>query len=127
MYFLLVRDWGASRPGTYAFISPVIAMAIGSTLFGEKLDWGDGVGMTLMLLAAALALRPAAASGGRSAGDATRFVKAAQPAEADQQAVETLSATAGPPTDARGTADLTQPSGSPLPSASPQPAGVEAR
>ena len=26
MYFLLVRDWGASRPGTYAFISPVIAV-----------------------------------------------------------------------------------------------------
>ncbi|MGE0221752.1 MAG: DMT family transporter [Acetobacteraceae bacterium] len=57
MYFLLVRDWGASRPGTYAFISPVIAVAIGSTLFGEKLDWGDAIGMTLMLLAAGLALK----------------------------------------------------------------------
>jgi drug/metabolite transporter (DMT)-like permease len=59
MYFLLVRDWGASRPGTYAFISPVIAVVIGCSLFGEKLDWGNASGMTLMLGAAWLALRPA--------------------------------------------------------------------
>ncbi|MGE0415346.1 MAG: DMT family transporter [Acetobacteraceae bacterium] len=58
MYFLLVRDWGASRPGTYAFVSPVIAVLIGSTLFGEKLDWGSAVGMVLMLMGAFLALRP---------------------------------------------------------------------
>jgi drug/metabolite transporter (DMT)-like permease len=58
MYFLLVRDWGASRPGTYAFISPVIAVVLGCSFFGEKLDWGDAVGMTLMLGAAGLALRP---------------------------------------------------------------------
>lgn len=57
MYFLLVRDWGASRPGLYAFVSPVIAVGIGAALFGEKLDWGDAVGMTLMLGAAGLALR----------------------------------------------------------------------
>ncbi len=57
MYFLLVRDWGASRPGTYAFISPVIAVTIGATLFGEALDWGKLVGMVLMLGAAGLALR----------------------------------------------------------------------
>jgi drug/metabolite transporter (DMT)-like permease len=59
MYFLLVRDWGASRPGTYAFISPVIAVVLGCSFFGEKLDWGGAVGMTLMLGAAGLALRPA--------------------------------------------------------------------
>jgi drug/metabolite transporter (DMT)-like permease len=59
MYFLLVRDWGASRPGTYAFISPVVAVAVGCFFFEEKLDWGEAVGMVLMLGAAALALRPA--------------------------------------------------------------------
>jgi drug/metabolite transporter (DMT)-like permease len=59
MYFLLVRDWGASRPGTYAFISPVIAVVIGCGFFGEKLDWGEAAGMILMLGAAGLALRPA--------------------------------------------------------------------
>jgi drug/metabolite transporter (DMT)-like permease len=58
MYFLLVRDWGASRPGTYAFISPVIAVVIGCALFAEQLDWGEAVGMVLMLGAAGLALRP---------------------------------------------------------------------
>lgn len=57
MYFLLVRDWGASKPGLYAFISPVIAVCIGAWLFGEHLDWGDAVGMALMLCAAGLALR----------------------------------------------------------------------
>jgi drug/metabolite transporter (DMT)-like permease len=62
MYFLLVRDWGPSRPGTYAFISPVIAVAIGCLMFGEKLDWGDAAGMGLMLCAAFIALRPAQAA-----------------------------------------------------------------
>jgi drug/metabolite transporter (DMT)-like permease len=57
MYFLLVRDWGASKPGLYAFISPVIAVATGAWLFGEELDWGNAVGMSLMLAAAGLALR----------------------------------------------------------------------
>lgn len=58
IYFLLVRDWGASRTGTYAFVSPVVAVALGCWLFGEKLDWGDVAGMVLMLVTAALALRP---------------------------------------------------------------------
>ena len=57
IYFLLVRDWGASRTGTYAFVSPVVAVVIGTSLFGEKLDLGDVVGMVLMLVAAAIVLR----------------------------------------------------------------------
>jgi drug/metabolite transporter (DMT)-like permease len=61
MYFLLVRDWGASKPGLYAFISPIIAVVIGATCFHERLDWGDAVGMALMLGAAGLALRRAPA------------------------------------------------------------------
>ena len=40
MYFLLVRDWGASRPGTYAFISPVIAVVIGCTLVWREAGLG---------------------------------------------------------------------------------------
>ncbi len=70
MYFLLVRDWGASKPGTYAFISPVIAVVTGATLFGEKVDWGDLVGMALMLGAAGLALRPRAGVQASPAGRA---------------------------------------------------------
>ncbi len=57
IYFLLVRDWGASRTGSYAFVSPVMAVVIGTTLFGERLDIGDVVGMLLMLGAAAIVLR----------------------------------------------------------------------
>jgi drug/metabolite transporter (DMT)-like permease len=57
IYFVLVRDWGASRTGTYAFVSPVVAVAIGSGLFGERLGASDVVGMGLMLLAAGLVLK----------------------------------------------------------------------
>ncbi len=59
-YFVLVRDWGASRAGTYAFISPVIAVVLGITLFGERAGWADLAGMMLMLGGAALALKPRA-------------------------------------------------------------------
>jgi len=62
MYFLLVRDWGPSRPGAYAFISPVIAVAIGCVFFDEKLDWGDAAGMLLMLAGAGMALHRIPAS-----------------------------------------------------------------
>jgi drug/metabolite transporter (DMT)-like permease len=78
-YFLLVRDWGASRTGTYAFVSPVVAVALGCWLFGERLDWGDVAGMVLMLVAAALALRPGV------------LARAAQPAPADSRASLTRS------------------------------------
>ena len=58
IYFLLVRDWGASRAGTYAFVSPVIAVAIGFAFFGERVEPSDIVGMILMLAAAGMVLRP---------------------------------------------------------------------
>jgi drug/metabolite transporter (DMT)-like permease len=57
IYFLLVRDWGPSRVGTYAFISPVIAVVLGATLFGEQVEIADVMGMALMLVAAAIVLR----------------------------------------------------------------------
>ena len=53
-----MRDWGASRAGTYAFVSPVIAVVLGMTLFGEQAGWSDLAGMLLMLAGAALALKP---------------------------------------------------------------------
>ena len=58
IYFHLVRDWGASRTGTYAFVSPVIAVVLGMVLFHEQVGWADLAGMVLMLAAAALALKP---------------------------------------------------------------------
>ena len=59
IYFLLVRDWGASRAGTYAFISPVIAVMLGVAVYDEPLGISDGLGMALMLSAAGIVLRRA--------------------------------------------------------------------
>jgi drug/metabolite transporter (DMT)-like permease len=57
IYFVLVRDWGPSRAGTYAFVSPVIAVLLGVMVYGERLGVSDAAGMALMLGAAAIALR----------------------------------------------------------------------
>jgi drug/metabolite transporter (DMT)-like permease len=57
IYFFLVRDWGASRTGTYAFVSPVIAVLLGVAVLGEQVHATDAIGMVLMLGAAALVLR----------------------------------------------------------------------
>ncbi len=57
IYFLLVRDWGASRTGSYAFVSPVLAVVLGMWLFGEWVSGEDVVGMALMLVSAAMVLR----------------------------------------------------------------------
>ena len=59
VYFVLVRDWGASRTGSYAFISPIISVAAGIAMLGERVDIVEAAGMALMLAAAALALRKA--------------------------------------------------------------------
>lgn len=57
IYFLLVRDWGVSRTGSYAFVSPVIGVIAAVLLLGEQVSPGELVGMALMLAAAGLVLR----------------------------------------------------------------------
>lgn len=57
IYLFLVRDWGASRTGTYAFISPVIAIIAGMVVLGERLDAIEVAGMVLMLAGAGIALQ----------------------------------------------------------------------
>ena len=57
VYFVLVRDWGASKTGSYAFVCPVVAVVLGVTVLGETVDVFDAVGMLLMLAAAGLVLR----------------------------------------------------------------------
>ncbi len=59
IYLFLVRDWGASRTGTYAFISPVIAILAGMIVLGERLDIVEVAGMVLMLAGAAIASKRA--------------------------------------------------------------------
>ena len=56
LYFFLVRDWGASRTSTYAFICPIIAVMIGLVFLGEHVDLLEVLGMLLMLVAAAVVL-----------------------------------------------------------------------
>ena len=57
IYFVLVRSWGASRAGIYAFVSPVVAVLLGILVLGESLHATDAAGMLLMLAAAGLILR----------------------------------------------------------------------
>jgi drug/metabolite transporter (DMT)-like permease len=60
IYLRLVRDWGAPRAGLYAFVSPIVALALGALLFAEPIGWREAVGAAIMLGAAALAMaRPA--------------------------------------------------------------------
>lgn len=57
MFLVLVRDWGATRAGSYAFVSPIIAVLLGLVISGEALHPVDAVGMVLMLGGAWVALR----------------------------------------------------------------------
>lgn len=59
IFLVLVRDWGAARAGSYAFVSPIIAVLLGLFVSGEALHAVDAIGMALMLAAAWVALRRA--------------------------------------------------------------------
>jgi drug/metabolite transporter (DMT)-like permease len=56
IYLWLVRDWGAFRAGLYAFISPIVAVALGVVVADEAFGWPEAVGMVVMFAATALAL-----------------------------------------------------------------------
>lgn len=57
LYLRLLRDWGPTRAGLYAFVSPIIAVALGVAVFAEPFGAFEVAGSTLMLSAAALAMR----------------------------------------------------------------------
>jgi drug/metabolite transporter (DMT)-like permease len=57
MFLVLVRDWGVTKAGSYAFVSPIIAVLLGLMINGEPLHPVDAVGMVLMLGGAWVALR----------------------------------------------------------------------
>jgi drug/metabolite transporter (DMT)-like permease len=56
IYLRLVRDWGTSQAGLYAFISPIVALALGWLLFGEAITWREIVGAIILLIAASVAI-----------------------------------------------------------------------
>ncbi len=55
-YMRLLRDIGASRAGSYAFVSPVIAVALGALFFAEQVTIVDVIGIIVMLFGAYLAM-----------------------------------------------------------------------
>ncbi|GLR55815.1 DMT family transporter [Rhizobium indigoferae] len=55
-FMRLLRDIGASRAGSYAFVSPVIAVALGAAVFGERITVMDVIGIIVMLSGAYLAM-----------------------------------------------------------------------
>jgi drug/metabolite transporter (DMT)-like permease len=57
LYLRLLRDWGPTRSGLYAFVSPIIAVVLGILIFHEPFGSYEIVGSAIMLTAAALALR----------------------------------------------------------------------
>ena len=58
IYLRLLKAWGAFRSGLYAFVSPVVAVAMGWMFLGEALSWTERAGAALMFSAMGLALRP---------------------------------------------------------------------
>jgi drug/metabolite transporter (DMT)-like permease len=56
MYMRLLHDWGPVKAGTYAFISPIVAVLLGAVVFDERLSLVEGLGMAAMLVGAWLAL-----------------------------------------------------------------------
>jgi drug/metabolite transporter (DMT)-like permease len=58
IYLHLIRQWGATRAGSFAFVSPVIAVVLGMLVFGETITAIDVLGMAAMLAGAWLTLRP---------------------------------------------------------------------
>ena len=51
-YLRLIAQWGPSRAGSYAYVSPVIAVLLGVAILGEHVTWQDSGGMALLLAAA---------------------------------------------------------------------------
>ncbi len=56
IYLRLIRDWGPTRAGMYAFVSPIIATALGAAVLGERLGALEIAGAVVLLSAAALVL-----------------------------------------------------------------------
>src|SRR3954447_15384522 len=70
IYLRLLRDWGPVRAGSYAFVSPVIAVLVGIVVLGERVTLLDALGMMVMLAGARLCVPVPDASTAASTADA---------------------------------------------------------
>ncbi len=68
-YMRVLRDWGPMRAGAYAYVSPVIALAIGVLIVGEALSLLDGIAVAVLLVASVIATVPFRGSKSRSGSD----------------------------------------------------------
>lgn len=57
IYLWLIREWGAFRAGLYAFVSPIIAVSVGTIWADEPFGWPEAAGMAVMLAATGLVIR----------------------------------------------------------------------
>lgn len=55
LYLKLMVAWGTARAGLYAFVAPIVALAIGHVMFGETIGPIEITGACLLLVASALA------------------------------------------------------------------------
>jgi drug/metabolite transporter (DMT)-like permease len=60
LFLQLVRAWGPVRAGGFAFLSPLIALAIGMVVQGEQLHLFEGIASAVLLGAVAINLVPEA-------------------------------------------------------------------
>lgn len=56
IYLRLIRDWGPTRAGMYAFVTPIIATALGTLVLHERLGAMEVAGTVVLLSAAALVI-----------------------------------------------------------------------
>ncbi len=61
-YLRLIAVWGPAQAGSYAYVSPVIAVLLGVVVLGEQVGLRDGLGMALLLAAAFCSLRASASN-----------------------------------------------------------------
>lgn len=80
VYMRLIAVWGPTRAGSYAYISPVIAVLLGVAVLGERVGLRDGLGMALLVVAAFFSMR------GSSSTSATRPGRPGVPPGADAAA-----------------------------------------
>jgi drug/metabolite transporter (DMT)-like permease len=54
LYLYLLRVWGPTRAGLYAFVSPIVALIAGAVVLGERIEPIQGVGACILIAAAAI-------------------------------------------------------------------------
>jgi len=57
LYIVLLKSWGASKLSPYAFITPIVAIAIEYLLFGALITLTEAAGMAALFVAVYLALK----------------------------------------------------------------------